>query len=91
VAQLVPRVPTACAPHICVGSCPDNADAGDRVYLKATGPCGEHVTEDVTPVCDTSVDNPAMGCESDGDPQWKVNPSPPPIATPSPSPQGEPQ
>lgn len=74
----VPNVTETCGPGICVGvSCPDSgAHSGDRLYLKLTGPCGYHVTEGVTPLCDVVPDNPAIGCQRDSDPAWKVDPPP---------------
>lgn len=74
----VPHVTETCGPGICVGvACPDSgAHSGDRLYLKPTGPCGYHVTEGVTPLCDAVPDNPAIGCQRDSDPTWKVDPPP---------------
>lgn len=80
----VPRVPSACASGVCVGSCPNRPQAGDRIYLKVVfnDPCVAGSSEQVTPICQYMVDNPALGCHRDGDPQWKVNPPPHPGGNP---------
>lgn len=81
----LPHVPTTCAAHVCVGSgCPDKHQAGDSLYLKADGPCGVNATENATPVCEYVIDNPVVGCQRRGSPQWPVDPPAPP------SPEGAP-
>jgi RNA polymerase sigma factor (sigma-70 family) len=82
---LVPRVPRTCTSGVCVGSsCSASDESGDVLYLKADGPCGLSTTENTTPVCQYVPDNPAVGCQRRGKPQWKVDPPSPP------SPEGEP-
>lgn len=83
---LIPRLPRTCAPKICVGACPADQHqlGGDRLYLKPTGECGYYVTESAIPLCEYVADNPVVGCERTGDPQWQLGPPPSPI------PKGEP-
>jgi len=80
----MPRVPSACASGVCVGSCPNRPQAGDRIYLKVIfkDPCTAGTSEQVTPICQFVVENPALGCHRDGDPDWKVNPPPSPGGNP---------
>jgi RNA polymerase sigma factor (sigma-70 family) len=80
----VPRVPSACAPGVCVGACPNRPQAGDRIYLKVifSDPCSAGSSEQVTPVCQFVAENPVLGCHRDGDPEWKINPPPSPGGNP---------
>jgi RNA polymerase sigma factor (sigma-70 family) len=88
----VPYVPSVCGPHLCVGSCKWQ-QGGDRVYVKTltTDPCKGGSTEGVAPICEAVPDNPAVGCQREGDPQWVVDPPPGIQPSPSPSPGGQPQ
>lgn len=80
---LVPHVPRTCTSGVCVGpSCSAKGENGDALYVKLYGPCGYSVTEDKTPVCQDVADNPVVGCERRGKPQWKVDPLPSPGGTP---------
>lgn len=78
---VLPRLPKTCGPDVCAGSCPDVQGDGDRLYVKGTEYC---VNESVTPACGYVPDNPTVGCERRGDPQWLIGPPPSPI------PKGEP-
>lgn len=83
--RLVPPVPSTCTSGVCVASsCSADDEPGDVLYLKAEGPCGLSTTEDKVPVCQDVPDNPVVGCQRRGKPEWKVDPPPPP------SPKGEP-
>jgi len=78
-----PTPPDTCGDEVCVASCADTTN-GDRVYLKPAGdPCPVHVTEGIAPVCENVPDNPGLGCQREGDPEWLVEPS-------RPVPQGDP-
>ena len=81
---LIPHVPRTCTSGVCVGpSCSAKGEKGDALYVRPYGPCGYSVTEDKTPVCPYVADNPVVGCERRGKPQWTVDPPPP-------SPEGKP-
>jgi len=92
MAFRVPGVTGVCGPHVCVGTCKWQ-QGGDRVYVKplTTDPCKGGTTEAVTPVCGSVPDNPAVGCQREGDPQWLIDPPPGVQPSPSPSPGGQPQ
>lgn len=75
---LLPQMPGACAPDVCVGSCPNKPEPGDRLYVKPLGDCALQVTEAKAPICQYIADNPVVGCERYGKPQWTVSPPPPP-------------
>jgi RNA polymerase sigma-70 factor (ECF subfamily) len=77
----VGHVPDTCVPGACVGAGdggkPADVQPGDKLWVKPLGEEGPHATEEVVPVCEDVPDNPGVGCERQGKPDWRVDPPPP--------------